>query len=140
MAMSEKNDKLSEHRRSCRLIEDIEMHVKKLTYPLPEGDGDLALARNIGKKGLCFELGTPYAPETLLCLEIHWFGWQRHKKSLLAKLDDDSVSAPLTLIAEVIWCRPSTKADRFEIGVQFRDAHGDDYNAFMNHIDSLTPN
>ena len=138
--MDDKNYDISEQRHSQRLIEDIDIRVKKLTYPLPEGDGELALARNIGKKGLCFEIDNAYPPETMLCLQIHWFGWQRHKKSLLAKLDDNAVNAPLTLIAEVIWCRSSVDPQRFEIGVQFRDAHGDDYDAFLSHIDSMTPN
>ena len=138
--MKDKNYDFSEQRKSNRLIENIDVRVKKLTYPLSEGDGELAQVRNIGKKGLCFEIENSYPLETMLCLQIHWFGWQRHKKSLLAKLDDDSISAPLTLIAEVIWCRPSDHPQRFEIGVQFRDAHGDDYNAFKDHIDSLTLN
>jgi hypothetical protein len=135
--MTESNDK--DQRQSSRLIEQIDIRVKKLTYPLPEGDGELASAKNIGKQGICFESGTAYEMETLLCLKIHWFGWQRHKKSLLSVLDEDSISAPLSVIAEVVWCRPGRSSGRFETGVRFRDVYEDDYKAFLNHIESLAP-
>ena len=54
-----------------------------------------------------------YDPGDLLSLQVNLTGWQHHKSSYAAVIDDDVAMAPLTAVVKVAWCR--AKADTREL-------------------------
>ena len=96
-----------------------------------------AALKDIGRDGVCFQSPDPFAVQDMLSLKIHLLGWQRHQTSLLSILDDATAAAPLTAVAEVIWCKPSADESGYDVGARFRDIYEDDYKAFLKHLQDI---
>ena len=127
-----------DQRRFRRVSEQVSIDVNELTYPLPDNDGQPAEGRNIGEEGICFAIERSFAPGAVLSLKIRLVGWQRHKRSVAVLIDDDQAAAPLTVVAEVVWCRQTHSApDRFEVGVKFLNIYEDDYRALCAHLKEI---
>ena len=130
-------DKPLNRRDTPRVAEEARVDVTRLRYPLPKGRGLRAALKDIGRDGVCFQSPDPFEAREVLSLKIHLLGWQRHQTTLLSILDESSAAAPLTAVAEVIWCRPSGGPGGYDVGARFRDIYEDHFRAFLKHLQKL---
>ncbi|MEN8258236.1 MAG: PilZ domain-containing protein [Thermodesulfobacteriota bacterium] len=127
-------DAENKSRRFARLPKEATIGVSELTYPLSPQSKDLGRSKDISPVGICFRSATMFAPNTTLTLSIHLPGWHIHKKNLSFKLDDSSVGKPLTVLAKVVWSKPSDDGNEYECGVVFIDIHDDDYQSLQKFL------
>lgn len=92
------------------------------------------IGKNISAGGICFAVSQPYAPGDLLSLQINLTGWQHHKTSVAAVIDDDLAIAPLTVVAKVAWCQALNDGQRHDIGVTFENIYEDDFQALKRYL------
>jgi hypothetical protein len=123
----------SDQRQFHRISEDVLIAAKKIEYPMSDS-GQQGVGVNISAGGICFTGMTPFKPGDLIGLEIRLTGWQRHKRSYAAVIDDAQALAPLTAVSRVAWCQPRPDQDGYEIGVTFVDIYPDDYQALQKYI------
>ena len=131
MPATGKND---EKRKFERIPETVSIAIQKIAYPLTDEAPIQAVGKNISAGGICFAVPRSYEPGDLLSLKIRLTGWQRHKNSYAAVIDDDLALAPLTAVAKVAWCKPLTGTPNFEIGVLFENIYEDDYQALKKYL------
>ena len=136
MPATEKND---EKRKFERIPETVSVTIQKIAYPLTDEAPIQAVGKNISAGGICFAVPRSYEPGDLLSLKIGLTGWQRHKNSYAAVIDDDLALAPLTAVAKVAWCKALTGTPNFEIGVIFENIYEDDYQALKRYLSFETP-
>jgi hypothetical protein len=127
-------DRSNEKRQFDRIPEDVSVTIKKIAYPLRDEPTVKALGKNISAGGICFAVPQPFDPGDLLSLEINLTGWQRHKSSYAAVIDDELALAPLTAVAKVAWCRAQADTRHYEIGVIFENIYEDDYEALKKYL------
>ena len=132
--MKDRNQTVEERRSFPRIAKTVSLRLAKLTYPLPE-QSTLGTLKDINAQGLCCRIPQCYKPGTPLSLQIDLKGWHRHKRSLLSILQDGPTKAPLTAIAQVVWCKPVGKV--YEIGVRFTDIHEDDRQALVRYLEKI---
>ncbi|MCK4838520.1 MAG: PilZ domain-containing protein [Desulfobulbaceae bacterium] len=130
--MSQKNQK--EFREFPRLPKEVTVEVSELTYPMPTEPGEIVKSTDISALGIRFISATPFKPGTILTINVHLAGWQRHKKNLSALLDDAALTKPLSVIAEVIWSKKGGKDKGNEIGIKFKDIADDDFQAIKRAL------
>ena len=130
--MSQKNQ--GEFRQFPRLPKEVQVEVSELTYPLPTEPGEVVQSKDISAVGICFISSTLFKPGTILKVNIHLAGWQRHKKNLSVLLDDAALTKPLSVIAEVVWSKKSGTGKGNEIGIKFRDITDDDFQAIKKAL------
>ncbi len=123
----------SDQRQFHRISEDVIIEAKKIEYPMTE-EGQRGVGVNISAGGICFTSPTAFNPGDLLGLEIRLTGWQRHKRSYAAVIDDEKTLAPLTAVSRVAWCKEQPDQAGYEIGVTFVDIYPDDYQALQKYI------
>jgi hypothetical protein len=123
-----------ESRQFARIPKEVKVEVNELTYPLPKGPGEVVKSKDISPVGVCFVSPTLYKKGTILTVNVHLPGWQRHKKNLTALLDDDALAKPLSVIAEVVWSKKGKKGAGYDVGVNFRDINDDDYQAIIKAL------
>jgi hypothetical protein len=116
-------------RQFPRFPKDVRVEVTELTYPLATAPGEMVRSKDISAVGICFFSATIFPPGTILTVNIHLAGWQRHKKNLAVLLDDAALGQPLSVIAEVVWSKKGAPAEENEIGIKFRDIAADDFQA-----------
>ena len=131
MAPKESNP---EKRQFHRMPETVAITVKKLVYPLTDDDAVKGVGKNISAGGVCFAVPQAYDPGDLLSLQVNLAGWQRHKSSYAAVIDDDVAMAPLTAVVKVAWCRAQTDTRGYEIGVTFENIYADDFKALKKYL------
>ncbi len=122
-----------DQRQFHRISDDVVIEARKIEYPLRQ-EGQRGVGRNISAGGICFVSSTAFNAGDLIGLEIRLTGWQRHKRSYAAVIDDEKAMAPLTAISRVAWCRQRLNQEGFEIGVTFVDIYPDDYQALQKYI------
>jgi len=132
-------DNPNEKRQFDRLPETVAITIKTIAYPLTEEAPVRAVGKNISAGGICFAVPRSYAPGDLLSLAIDLTGWQRHKSSYAAIIDDDLALAPLTAVARVAWCKAQTGTPNFEIGVIFENIYEDDERALRKYLALTMP-
>ena len=126
------NKKKSEDSRQFpRLPKEVKIEVNELTYPLPTEPGLIVQSKDISPVGVCFLSPTFYEKGTILTVNVHLPGWQRHKKNVSVLLDDEFLGKPLSVIAEVVWNKKGKKGVEHEVGIKFRDINDDDYQAII---------
>lgn len=130
--MSQKNQ--NEFREFPRLPKEVAVEVSELTYPMPTEPGEVVKSVDISALGIRFISVTPFKPGTILTVNIHLAGWQRHKKNLSVLLDDGALTKPLSVIAEVIWSKKGVENKGNEIGIKFRDIAEDDFQAIKRAL------
>lgn len=123
----------TDQRQFHRISEDVIIEAKKIVYPMTTS-GQRGVGVNISAGGICFSGPTAFKPGDLIELEIQLTGWQRHKRSYAAVIDDNQALAPLTAISRVAWCHTRPDQERFDIGVTFVDIYPDDYQALQKYI------
>ena len=131
--MSKKKSE-EESREFPRIPKEVSVEVNELTYPLPTEPGQVAKSKDISPVGVCFISSAFYKKGTILTVNIHLPGWQRHKKNLAVLLDDDELAKPLSVIAEVVWSKKGKKGEGSEVGIKFRDINEDDYQAMIKSL------
>lgn len=132
--MSDKSLTGNELRGQMRVVKTVTLSVKQLTYPMTSGPGEAGTLRNLSEEGICFTLETAYAAKDQICLSIDLVGWQHHKKGVAQLVNENLASAPLTAIAEVVWCRNLPDDNRVEIGARFLDIFEDDLKALKTYL------
>ena len=123
----------SDQRKFHRISEDVVIEAKKIEYPMTE-EGQRGVGVNLSAGGICFTGPTAFNPGDLIGLEIQLAGWQRHKRSYSAVIDDDQALAPLTAVSRVAWCKERLDQSGYDIGVTFVDIYPDDYQALQKYI------
>jgi len=123
-----------ESRDRIRVPKTATLRVKQLTYPIPSGPGEVGTLQNLSEEGVCFFLETSYSAQDQLCLSIDLLGWQHHKQGVALLVDESLASAPLTALAEVVWCRQLGEGNRVEIGAKFLDICEDDLKALKTYL------
>jgi len=129
-------DETNEKRQFQRIPETVRIAVTKIVYPLTAESAVEAVGKNISAGGICFAVPRPYEPGDLLSLQIGLTGWQRHKQSYAAVIDDEVALAPLTAVAKVAWCRAASDTSSYEIGVIFENIYEDDFRALKKYLSS----
>jgi hypothetical protein len=124
----------TEKRQFHRMPETVTITVKKLVYPLTDDDAVQGVGKNISAGGVCFAVPQAYDPGDLLSLQVNLSGWQHHKSSYAAVIDDDVAMAPLTAVVKVAWCRAKPDTRGYEIGVTFENVYADDFNALKKYL------
>jgi hypothetical protein len=136
--MTREDSPSREQRRYRRISENVSIEVSELTYPLDDAGGLPATGSDINEEGIRFAIDRPFAEGAVLQLRIQLVGWQRHKRSVAALIDDDKAAAPLTAVAEVVWCHPSTDGEKgHEVGVKFLNIYEDDYRALCARLKEI---
>ena len=124
----------NEKRQFHRIPETVTVRIKKIAYPMTDDPAVEGVGKNISAGGVCFAVPQSYEPEELLSLEIHLAGWQRHKSSYAAVIDDDLAMAPFTAVAKVAWCQDQDDDQGYEIGVIFENIYEDDFEALKKYL------
>ncbi len=126
-----------ENRRFPRISSSTVVESTRLAYPLDTASTKMGMSRNIGPEGVCLTSPEPYDAGDILSLKIDLPGWQRFNPSVAAIVDEEKAVAPLTAVVEVVWCRPMTGQEGFEMGVRFRDIYEDDRKALLRYLENL---
>ena len=75
-------------RKFTRIPETVAITVRKIVYPMTDEAAVGAVGKNISAGGICFTVSRPYEPGDLLNTQINLAGWQRHKTSYAALIDE----------------------------------------------------
>jgi len=124
-------------RKDQRIPKEIHINISRITYPMPEGSGEIATGKNIAKGGICFTGPEAYESGTSVVLNIELRGWQHHKKNTSSIVNAAAATAPLTAVAEVIWSKEIPDGAGYETGLKFTDIYEDDYKALKTHLERL---
>ena len=125
-------------RKSPRFDKQVKLTVGKLAYPMTNVDMRVGYTSNVSETGLCFTSDELFENGTILQLVIELVGWQHYLRSTSAILDADTVSKPLTAIAEVVWSKKlSDNEEMYTVGVLFRDIYEDDLQAFKKYLGKM---
>lgn len=127
-------DTSTEKRQFHRIPETVTITVKKIAYPMTDDAAVEGIGKNISAGGVCFAVPQPYEPGDLLNLQVNLTGWQRHKNSYAAVIDDALAMAPLTAVAKVAWCCAKTDTQNYDIGVTFENIYEDDFQALKKYL------
>ena len=133
-----------EQRDFARIPNNIRIEIGKIIYPLPQSPEAEGLGKNISEGGVCFSSFSSYQPGTKLNLKMEIKGWKNYKKNF-SMFFDGTANAPLSVIAEVVWCTTvpagsKYEGSKYEIGVKFLDIYEDDYHAFLKYLEKQTKN
>lgn len=124
----------TEKRQFQRIPETVTITVKKIAYPMTDDMAVEGVGKNISAGGLCFTVPQPYEPGDLLSLQVNLTGWQHHKSSYAAVIDDEVAMAPLTAVVKVAWCQTRDDTQNYEIGVTFENIYEDDFQALKKYL------
>ena len=125
-------------RKSPRFDKQVKLTVGKLEYPMTNVDMKLGYTSNVSETGLCFTSDELFENGTILQLVIELVGWQHYLRTTSAIIDADTVSKPLTAIAEVVWSKKlRDNEEMYTVGVLFRDIYEDDLQAFKKYLGKM---
>jgi hypothetical protein len=133
----EPNGADNEKRQFQRVPKEVGLRVRRLQYPLTDVKVDPAVTRNMADQGICFRTVTFYEVGTLLNLEIDLRGWQHYLQNVFSIVDTDTITKPLTAIAEVTWTKKLADGAGYDTGVRFRDVYEDDLLAFQTYLKKI---
>jgi hypothetical protein len=123
----------SDQRQFHRIAEDVIIEARRIGGAMTQ-NGQRGVGRNISAGGICFTGPTAFNPGDLIGLEIRLTGWQRHKRSYAAIIDDEQALPPLTTVSRVAWCRERVDQEGYKTGATFVDIYPDDYQALQKYI------
>lgn len=128
------NDEIK--REYPRIPKEVPIEIIQLEYPPSTAEGEKATAKNIAESGVCLTVAKPYEPKTVLSLKVGLKGWRKYLKNVAYRLDEVKARAPLTAVAEVVWCN-KIGGGEYEVGMKFIDIYEDDQIAFRNYISAI---
>lgn len=128
--------KTEECRRSSpRVDKQVKLSISTLQYPMTNVDVKIGYTSNVSETGLCFTTDELFTNETILQLVVELVGWQHYLRTTVAIIDVETVSKPLTAVAEVVWSKKLTdNEEKYAVGVQFKDIYEDDLQAFKKYL------
>ncbi len=129
--------KEQDKRRFPRVPKNVNMTVKKLQYPLTNVRERPAITKNVADKGVCFVTTELYERGILLSLNIDLRGWQQYLENVFSVIDADTITRPLTAIAEVVWVKKLTNDKGYTVGVRFQDIYEDDLKALQKYLNAI---
>ncbi len=136
--MKKETEKTGDERREFpRLPKEVSVKIKKLEYPMTD-DTVSAITRDLAETGARFATPELYQPGTMLNLEVELRGWQHHLQGITSIVDADTMSKPLSIIAEVMWSKECPEDNCYEVGVRFNDIYENDYKAFKTYMTNVT--
>ncbi|WPD20786.1 MAG: PilZ domain-containing protein [Candidatus Electrothrix aestuarii] len=122
-------------RNSPRFDKQVKLTVGKLSYPMNNVDMKIGYTSNVSETGICFTCDELFENGTVIQLVVELVGWQHYLQTTSAIIDSDTVSKPLTAIAEVVWSKKLTDSeDMYAVGVLFKDIYEDDLQAFKKYL------
>lgn len=121
-----------------RIPKNVSMTVKRLQYPLDNADADPAITKDVANRGICFITAESYEPGILLNLDIDLRGWQQYLQNVFSIIDADTITKPLTAIAEVVWSKKMPGQQGYKVGVRFQDIYEDDLLALQKYFAKIT--
>lgn len=122
-------------RKTPRVDKQVKLSVGKLQYPMTNVDMKIGYTSNVSETGLCFTTDELFKNGTILQLVVELIGWQHYLRSTAAILDVETVSKPLTAVAEVVWSKKLTdNEEKYAVGVLFKDIYEDDLQAFKKYL------
>jgi hypothetical protein len=89
-------------------------------------------------RGICFITAESYEPGILLNLDIDLRGWQQYLQNVFSIIDADTITKPLTAIAEVVWSKKMPGQQGYKVGVRFQDIYEDDLLALQKYFAKIT--
>lgn len=90
---------------------------------------------NVSETGLCFTTDELFNNGTVLQLVVELMGWQYYLRTTASIVDTQSITKPLTAVAEVVWSKKMTdQGEKYAVGVQFKDIYEDDLQAFKTYL------
>ena len=131
-----------ERRKFPRFIKRLSVHIDNRSHKVSKKTGDISesktnphdlTGKDISFGGLCFYSDTAYEPGTVLAITIR-----------ISDIKDDSGRTPMYLMASsipvradvrVVWCKDTDGEAAYEIGVEFMEIYGDDYQILQKHLD-----
>lgn len=125
-------------RQSARVDKQVKLSVGKLQYPMTNVDMKVGHTSNVSEAGLCFTTDELFKNGTILQLVVELVGWQHYLRTTAAIIDAQTVSKPLTAVAEVVWSKKLTdNEEKYIVGVQFKDIYEDDLQAFKKYLGKM---
>lgn len=124
-----------DHRNFPRLAKDATVEIAKLEYPIKKSSDNTGALVNIAQEGICCAVATAYKVGTVVNLKISLKGFVRHREGVRAMLDVGAAKSPLTVIGEVVWCKPSDTG--YEIGVHLTNIYEDDRKALSRYLGEM---
>lgn len=122
-------------RKSPRIDKQVKLSISRLQYPMTDVEMKIGYTSNVSETGLCFTTDELFKNGTILQIIVEFMGWQHYLRTTTALVDVDSVSKPLTAVAEVVWSKKITdEEERYAVGVQFKDIYEDDLHAFKTYL------
>ncbi|MGB5685496.1 MAG: PilZ domain-containing protein [Candidatus Electrothrix sp.] len=122
-------------RKSPRIDKQVKLSVGTLQYPMTNVDMKIGYTSNVSETGLCFTTDELFKNGTILQLVVELVGWQHYLRTTAAILDVETVSKPLTAVAEVVWSKKLTdNEEKYAVGILFKDIYEDDLQAFKKYL------
>ncbi len=121
-------------RKFPRIPKNVSMTVKRLEYPLSKTKTDPAITKDVAISGICFVTREEYEPGLLLSLDINLRGWQQYLQNVFSVIDAETITKPLTAIAEVVWSITLSGNQGYKVGVRFIDIYKDDFEALQKYL------
>ena len=122
-------------RKSPRIDKQVKLRINRVQYPMTDAGMKTGYTSNVSETGLCFTTDELFENGTILQLAVELTGWQHYLQTTAAILDAETVSKPLTAVAEVVWSKKLPDSEeRYTVGVQFRDIYEDDLQAFKKYL------
>jgi len=137
MTQNEMTDKTTGkcRRKSARIDKQVKLSVGTLQYPMTSVDMKIGYTSNVSETGLCFTTDELFKNGAVLQLVVELVGWQHYLRSTAAIIDVETVSKPLTAVAEVVWSKKLTaNEEKYAVGVLFKDIYEDDLQAFKKYL------
>ena len=131
------NNRAQNNRRFPRVPKSVNMTVRRLQYPLADVPKTPAITKNVGTVGVCFVTKELYETGILLSLDIDLRGWQQYLENVFSVIDADTITRPLTAIAEVVWMQNLTNDKGYKVGVRFQDIYEDDLKALQKYLNAI---
>ena len=107
-----------ERRTFVRLPNEAKITFHKLEYPLADGGDKRATMKDIGRGGLLFQAEHMVDVGTLLQLDIDQKDMYKCKPGL-PEIGGESLSEPLTFVAEVVRSVEVIPGEKYDIAVKF---------------------
>ena len=133
----EDNKTGQDKREFPRIPKNVTMSVKRLQYPMANVDAEPAITKDVTSMGVCFITSELYEPGSLLSIDVDLRGWQQYLQNVFSIIDADTITKPLTAIAEVVWSKELPGEQGYKVGIRFKDIYEDDLHALQKYLTKI---
>lgn len=130
-----------ERRKYPRYTKKISVHIKNRSHRVSgkleenhihDDFPQATMGKDISRGGLCFYSEVAYEADTVLKMTIRIAGIKDEAGRTPMYMMSSTV--PIRAEAQVVWCRSSSSGQGYEVGVEFKDIYGDDYNILQKNL------